>query len=62
MISDREFLIYSEIKEIAPGKWLSISNTVEREDVPPTADAVRVEFFKATQYEQVGSDLHFLEF
>lgn len=51
MISDREFLIYSEIKEISPGKYLAISNTVERDEVPPTADAVRVEFFKATQYE-----------
>ena len=62
MISDRESLIHSEIKELAPGKWLVISNAIERDDIPPAPDAVRMEFFKATQYEQVGNDLHFLEF
>jgi len=52
MVSDRESLIYSEIRELADNKFLVISNTIDRDDIPPAADAVRMEFFKATQYEQ----------
>ena len=62
MCSDRESLYRLEMKELSPGKYMTISTTFERDDVPCSPDAVRCQYFKGGQYEQKGDDLHCLEF
>jgi hypothetical protein len=62
MCSDRETLYRLEIKENGPSKWLSIITTYDSPDVPCDPNCVRIQYFKAAQIEQVGEDLHTVEF
>jgi hypothetical protein len=62
MCSDREALFHLEMKKLSPTKWVSIAGTIERPDVPCDPSCVRMQYFKASQVEQVGDDLHTIEF
>jgi hypothetical protein len=62
MCSDREALFRIEMREVAPGKWISIAGTFEKPEVPCDPNCVRMQYFKVSQIEQVGNDLHAIEF
>ena len=62
MCSDREALYKLESKEIGENKWLTITSTFERPDVPCDPNCVRMQYFKASQTEMIGEDLHNVEF
>jgi hypothetical protein len=62
MCSDREALYRVQTKNIGPGKWISIATTFDSPDVPCDPNCVRMQYFKASQIEQVGEDLHTVEF
>ena len=62
MCSDRENLIRTETFPLSDLKHVVISKAVEMEEYPVAKDCVRMEFFKASQIEQVGNDIHIIEF
>jgi len=62
LASDRENLIEMTLHELDEKKFIYISKTVERDDVPVKAGCVRMEIFKATHVEQVGEDIELTEF
>jgi hypothetical protein len=62
MCSDREALFQIEIKEAGENKWTSIAGTYETPEIPCDPKCVRMQYFKASQIEQKGDDLHAIEF
>lgn len=42
MCSDRESLYRLEMKELSKGKYMTISTTFDRDDIPCSSDAVRI--------------------
>jgi len=62
MCSDRDALYKIIVKELSPGKMLSISTTYEDPAIPCPDGCVRMQYFKATETEQIGEDLHLTEF
>ena len=62
LASNRENLIEMTLHKMDEKKFIYISKTVERDDVPVKKGCVRMEMFKATQIEQVGDDCVLTEF
>ena len=57
MCSDREMVFQCDVIKESPSKYLQIIWTLERPDIQPNPECVRMEFFKIKIWEQQGDDL-----
>lgn len=62
MMTMRENLFSMEKISLDDGRTLFLIRSVERPDFPITKKAIRMKFYKASCYKQVGEDLHVKEF
>jgi hypothetical protein len=62
MLSDRETLIKTDIFVLSDTKQVNISKAIEMEEYPVKPNCVRMDFFKGSQIEVVGNDIHITEF
>ena len=62
MMSERENLISMVKIPLNDGRTLFLIRSIEHPNYPVTKKAIRMQFYKASCYKQVGEDLHVLEF
>ena len=62
MMTERENLISMEKVPLDDGRTLFLIRSVEHPKYPVTKKAIRMQYYKASCYQQVGSDLHIKEF
>lgn len=60
--TDREVVVQTSLYEQPDNKILYVTKSIERDDIPHIADAVRMEFYKATLLWSENGDLHMTEF
>lgn len=62
MMTMRENLISMDKIPLDDGRTLFLIRSVEHQKYPITKEAIRMQYYKASCYKQVGDDLHVKEF
>lgn len=62
MMSEREILMQSDVKEVGPGQELYLTHSVNRDDKPIKKGLIRMTLYDASLVEQDGDDLKLIKY
>jgi hypothetical protein len=60
--TDRDAVIKTTYYNLSDNKFLYISKTIKKDEIPEIPDAIRMDMYKATLCWNVDGDLHLTEF